>query len=388
MNNLVSLDYIDSYKTAKVQEKLEKAIEDLKLASKFKPKMKVLIKPCLPFAESQDKAKSTHPAVVRAVVNILSNMGVTCIVADSPFKKFSVTNLDSVYLNTGMLEVANTSRCELNHNLSTYKIDTPNGVKTKSLTLLEVVNEVDAIINIGKINIKENLGYVGATTNLFGLIPGELKNIVLNRLNTLRDYNHYILDLMQAVENKVAFNVLDGVVTLEAGDTQRMLYCLGVSENALSLDATIFDILGISYNKTILKVAEERGMFNMEKPYKLISGDIKRFKVEDFALNDVDLDSKINPNNADKKHYFKQNQQRIVIPKNKCKGCGICCKICPTGAIMMKYDKNGELYAHVDYSKCIFCFKCNTACPYSVIDVHTPANYKALKKDLDKYNEK
>ena len=159
MNNLVSLDYVDSYNIGKVQESIERAFEELKISTKFKPKMKVLIKPCLPFAESSDKAKTTHRSLVRAVVNIFSKMGVSCIVADSPFKKFSTTNLDNVYVNTGMLEMANQTACELNHNLSTCIINTPNGVKAKSLTILDVVNEVDAIINIGKINIQENRVY-------------------------------------------------------------------------------------------------------------------------------------------------------------------------------------------------------------------------------------
>ena len=93
MNNLVSLHYIDSYKTAKVQEHIEKAMDDLNLKSKFKPKMTVLIKPCLPFADSQDKATSTHPSVVRAVVRILSELGVNCIVADSPYRKYSIAEI-------------------------------------------------------------------------------------------------------------------------------------------------------------------------------------------------------------------------------------------------------------------------------------------------------
>ena len=386
MSNLVHLSYIDNYKTSKIEECLMSSFENLKISSVFKPKMKVLIKPCLPVSESQDKAKTTHPSIVRALVNILSKMGVKCIVADSPYKKYSTTNLDQVYLNTGMLEVANLTSCELNHNLKTSKIETPNGVKAKSLTILDVVNEVDAIINVGKININENLGYSGVTSNLLGLVPGELKTIVLNRLNTLKDYHDYILDMYSALNKKVVLNVLDGIVALELGETQRMLYCLGVSENMLSLDASVCDILNIKHHTTLLKQANERGFIDIEKPYKLVGEELEKFKVEDFALKEFNQNSPINPNSGKKWQYFKANQQRVEIKPNKCKGCSACSRVCPTGAIKMKYDKNGELYASVDYSKCIFCFNCYRTCPYKVVEINTPAKYKTLKKDFDKYN--
>ena len=154
----------------------------------------------------------------------------------------------------------------------------------------------------------------------------------------------------------------------------------------LSLDASVFDILNINHASTILKQAEEREFISLEKPYKLVGESIEKFKVEDFALKDFNQNTKINQSDSKKWQYFKANQQRVEIKPNKCKGCSACSKICPTGAIMMKYDKNGELYAHVDYSKCVFCFKCYKNCPYKVVDINTPSKFRALKKDFDKYN--
>ena len=159
-------------------------------------------------AVSPDTAETTHPSVVRAMVNILAEKGVKCIVADSPYKKYTLSNLEQVYLNTGMLEVANLTPCELNKNLKICKIDTPKGVMAKSLTILDVVNEVDAIINIGKVKIDENLGYFGACANMFGLIPGEKKTQILTRLNTIEDFNNYNLDIMKTIEDKIILNIL------------------------------------------------------------------------------------------------------------------------------------------------------------------------------------
>ncbi|MBE5741575.1 MAG: DUF362 domain-containing protein [Clostridiales bacterium] len=385
MNNAVSLNYLDDYSQDLVDETVEKAFTSLNLNRLFKPKMKVLLKTCMPNSEVPDKAQCTHPSIIRGLVNVLTKRGVACVVADSPYGKASLINLDQAYLNTGMLEVANLTTCELNHDLSVCDVEVPNGVMTKKLTLLDIATQVDAIVNVGKIKIDK--GYVGACANIFGLIPAELKTLVKNRMSTLGEYHHYIIDMLETIGDKLVLNVLDGIVALEANNTQRMLSCLAISEDAFSLDASIMDILGIKYKDTILKQAEDRGYFDSEKPYKLVDKKIEDFVIKDFALVEFDQDTRLSDNKKQSKQYFRSHQDRVKIDKKKCKGCGVCSKICPSGAIMMKYDKEGELYAEVDYKKCIFCDKCHTACPYSVVEKITPIGYKSLIKNVTRYNE-
>lgn len=385
MNNLVNLKYLDDYSIKNLETSISEGINRLNLSNKFTPKSKVLIKVCMPYATSPDKAESTHPEIVRAVVNYLTKLGVTCVVADSPYGKFNVSNLNSAYLNTGMLEMANVTTCELNRNLSTVDISYPNGVMTKNFKVLDVINQVDAVINIGKLRIDDNLDYLGATANMFGLIPGEMKTMLLNRMSTLKDFNNYILDVYDALKNKIQLNILDAIVALEANKTQRMLNCLAMSENAYSIDAVMFDVLAMPYKNTFLKQAEERGLFETDKPYKIVGDKLDLFKVEDFSLKDFDEQTCINQTSS---VHFKTHQQRVFIDKNKCKGCRICSKICPTGAITMKCDNNGELFSTIDYKKCIYCNKCVTACPYSVVDIKTPLKYKSLIKEIEKYNKK
>jgi len=383
MSKLVSLEYLNDYNISSLENAFEESFQHLSVKAKVRPNMKVLIKVCLPSDVSQDLAETTNPAVVQALVNCLSKMGVKCIVADSPEKKYGDSYLSDVYLNSGMLEMANLTTCELNHNLKTTTINVPNGIKTKSLTILDVVNDVDAIINVGKLKMDENLGYLGASSNVFGLIPGEMKTLVLNRLNTLEDFNNYIIDICETFKDKTVLNVLDGIVSLEANKTQRMLNLLAISECPYSLDAAVFDILNINYDNTLLKQAQNRGLFNFEKPYKAIGEKIEKFKLEDFGLVEFDNFKTIKQPSG----YFKSHQQRSYINKNKCKGCKICSKICPTNAILMKYDKNGELYAEIDYKKCIFCNKCITACPYKVVEQKTPIAYKMMMKEIEKNNK-
>ncbi|MBO5954400.1 MAG: DUF362 domain-containing protein [Clostridia bacterium] len=383
MSKYVSLDYLNDYSIQDLINAVENGLQRLNLKNQFKPNMKVLIKVCLPYSVGQDTAETTNPAVVRALVDVLSKLGVKCVVADSPEKKYGEASLSDAYLNSGMLEMANLTTCELNNDLKTTNIEILNGVKTKGITILDVATKVDAIINVGKLKMDENLGYLGASSNVFGLIPGEMKTLVLNRQITLEDFNHYIIDMHQALKDKIVLNVLDGIVSLEANKTQRMLNLLAMSECPYSLDAAVFDILNIKYDNTILKQAQNRELFDFNKPYKAVGEKIEKFKVEDFGLVEFDCFKEIKQPAG----YFKSHQQRVMIDKNKCKGCKICSKICPTNAIMMKYDKNGELYAEVDYKKCIFCNKCITACPYNVVEQKTPLAYKSMMKEMEKYNK-
>ena len=383
MSKLVSLEYLNDYNIENLNKAVDNSFQTLGLKNLFKANMRVLIKVCLPYSVSKDEAQTTHPAVVRAIVDYLSKLDVKCVIADCPEGKISEEALSTAYFNTGMLEMANLTTCELNYDLSSVDLEVPNGIKTKGIKILDIVNQVDAIINIGKLKIDNELGYLGATSNLFGLIPGEMKSIVKNRFNCLSDFNDYIIDMYETLKSKVVLNVLDGIVAMEANKTPRMLNCLAVSESAYSLDAAMLNIINIKFENTILNQAKSRELFDFNKPYKIVGEKPEKFQLSDFSVVEFDNHTEI----KHAKSYFKTHQQRPTIDPKQCKGCKICSKICPTNAIKMKYDKMGELYAEIDYKKCIFCNKCLTACPYSVVKEKTPLAYKLVMKDIEKHNK-
>ena len=387
MSEKVSTKYVDSYDLDVMADAFRESFASLNVFKTLKPKMKVLIKVNLPFIENQDSGVVTNPQVVCALIKVLNEMDIDCVIADSPMHGYSIGSLDELYFKTGMLSIANQTKCELNHNLKTCKVETLEGTRAKSLELLDVINDVDAIVNVGKVKMDEKLGYLGAVTNLFGLVPGEVKEEILNRLTTQKDFSNYCIDIVEALKDKLLLNVLDAVVTLEAGNTQRLLYCLAVSKDIYSLDAVMQDILNIDKSKGILKQAEIRNLFDFDAKIEVDGDGVEKFQLEDYQLTKIEDNENIHKNKRKVKAYFKTHQKRVIIDCKTCKGCGVCSKICPIGAIIMKYDKNGELYAHVDYSKCIFCYKCHTACPYSVVDLKIPRKYKHTHNKIEKFNK-
>ena len=54
---------------------------------------------------------------------------------------------------------------------------------------------------------------------------------------------------------------------------------------------------------------------------------------------------------------------KVVIDKEKCKGCSACSRKCPVGAI------SGEIKSpfEIDQSKCIKCGVCIATCPFKAI---------------------
>ena len=63
---------------------------------------------------------------------------------------------------------------------------------------------------------------------------------------------------------------------------------------------------------------------------------------------------------------------RVIINKDRCKGCGYCVEFCPTGALAMSREMNTKGYflpEVVDKSKCLGCGLCEAICPDFSISV-------------------
>ena len=57
---------------------------------------------------------------------------------------------------------------------------------------------------------------------------------------------------------------------------------------------------------------------------------------------------------------------KVLIDKDRCKGCSYCVEFCPRGALIMSDELNPKGYtlaAVADESKCLGCGLCDILCP-------------------------
>ncbi|HIQ02950.1 MAG TPA: 4Fe-4S dicluster domain-containing protein [Desulfurococcales archaeon] len=58
---------------------------------------------------------------------------------------------------------------------------------------------------------------------------------------------------------------------------------------------------------------------------------------------------------------------RILIDPNKCRGCGLCSRVCPTKALTFTIERGGRRVLSYFAGQCIFCGLCIEACRFNAI---------------------
>lgn len=65
---------------------------------------------------------------------------------------------------------------------------------------------------------------------------------------------------------------------------------------------------------------------------------------------------------------------KVEFREERCKGCGICIKVCPRQIILSRQDKLNDKGFHPvgidDMERCIGCAFCAIMCPDEVIEVY------------------
>lgn len=153
-NNKVYYDYIENYNLEDLYLSVCKIFEtDKTFIEKIKAKShpKILIKPNLLSPRHPDKAITSHPVVIKAIVQYLSTFDCEIIIADSPAGVYNQKVLEKLYSTCGMTEVANTTKATLNFDTSDTAVIFENGKSLKKSLILTPAVEADFIINVAKL---------------------------------------------------------------------------------------------------------------------------------------------------------------------------------------------------------------------------------------------
>lgn len=365
--NRVGYVFCESYEEEFIIESINKLLSSFdELNNKLSSgRLNILIKPNLLAPRHPDKAVTTHPAVLKAVIRYLQKYDCNITIADSPAGTYNQKVLEKLYQTCEIKLIAEETGCNLNYDLSDVMAEFPEGKVFKKSLIIKPAIEADLIINVAKLKTHTLTRLTCATKNLFGLMPGVLKYRQHLAMPDIKIFSQMILDMNKYFENKV-FHIVDGIVGMEgegpsSGDP-KFAGALLAGNDSQAVDVIACKIMGMPY-KTVSTLAGYKDAENIElkelselKTYNFVLPPERMKSLPDYIPNFVqDLLTEI-------------IVAKPVINTKTCQKCGICVKSCPAEIIKMN-EKGAYIKT---YKSCIKCYCCQEACPYKSIHLSKP----------------
>lgn len=359
----VTIDKIESYEPERIRAFLEStlrpAIEQLPNAKR------ILVKPNLLGAFEPGKAVTTHPAVVEETVRLLQEMGRDVLLGDSPGGSAPLSHVLEV---TGMRGVAERTGVEIvDFKQAGMREVTRNGVQ---LWITKAFDDSDAVVNLCKFKTHSLMLYTGAVKNLYGLIPGMKKSLYHKEYPRPEDFTAVLRAMYEVARDKIAFNVLDGVLGMEgegpSGGEPRAFGFLAASQSASALDYAASRMMGFKLSQ--LAYVQVALHVDGVLPSRIEIAPEWR----DFAFENVDTQSvKLRHTLAESAPPFVRALLRRFFDlypsfTSDCKRCRICVESCPVQALTL--DKSGDRPV-LDKQACIRCMCCHEMCPHHAVKI-------------------
>ncbi|HOJ52444.1 MAG TPA: DUF362 domain-containing protein [Syntrophales bacterium] len=322
---------------------------------------KVLIKPNVLRDARPEEAITTHPAVLKAVVEKVRSLQPSAIwVGDNPGVMGYGIN-EACFEKTGLMEAAGGHYV----NIGSESKQVPFHLASlESLSVSTAVLEADVMISLPKFKTHGLTVITGAIKNSYGILPGAQKATLHRLAGSPEKFQEIIVDVF--LIRPPDFFIVDAVVGMEgngpASTDLRQIGCIMASDNAVALDATIARMMGLEPSfLRALTYARECGLGNYRVSEIEIIGklqEIPDFKLPPRAGEASGRDERV------RELLKKRVAERPHVNREICTGCGTCVDQCPQGALEMGEDGYPFL---TDRERCIACFCCQELCPEKAI---------------------
>ena len=373
MEGSVSIVKCQTYDEKEVLKALRRSIDLIGGINSFvKRGDRVLLKPNLLYGKSPEKAVTTHPSIIRGVIQIVRENGGIPILGDSPGLGSALRASE----NSGIKRVADAMDCPIVEFNRPVLPPENKGRIFKNIEIDQAIFEADVIINLPKWKTHAQMLLTLGVKNLFGCVPGPRK--ALWHLKAGEDHKIFaqmLVDIYHMIQP--ALTILDGIVGMEgSGPNSGHPISLGLllaSPDPLNLDQIVCDLLEIPRESLLTnQVAFEQGL-GMDGIIvvgeRLEDVKIRQFKLPGLWRIDWNLPGFI------KKALKNALSSKPVIEKEVCKLCNQCVEFCPP-----KVLKENEKGLEIDYGKCIRCFCCQEICPEGAIRIEAGWGLKILSR--------
>jgi uncharacterized protein (DUF362 family)/MoaA/NifB/PqqE/SkfB family radical SAM enzyme len=352
---IVGLVRCDNY--SDVRTALLKAIACIGgLEAIVKPNARVLIKPNICDPVPPERAATTHPMVVKAIIELVKEITQNVVVGEQSASNskgitesaLEISGIGEVLRDTGVRFRNLQVEPFINKEILGYR-------SMKRSDFSKAVFEPDVIINLPKFKTHGMTFITAGVKNCFGLIhPDERKYLHAN-FSGREEFSQGIIDVFSVIRPNLT--IIDAVIGMEGdegpsnGHPKKIGYVIA-SVDTVAADAIAAIITGHSPMAiTTIKLADERG---------LGFGSMDRISVVGDELRIV---SDFKPHSS---YTNLPNDKRGAQPEinEKCVRCGICMNSCPVNAI----DKGYGRYS-INVDKCIRCYCCLEVCTHGAVGI-------------------
>ncbi len=358
-----------------VRDAVFKALELINAKSLFsKPKMKVLIKPNIILPKTPDCAATTHPAVVKAVIQWLKQFDPEKIIVGESGNTFKRGITEQAFEKSGIKAICEEEKVEwIPFEKTPRKIyQVKNPLVLNEFPGSKLLEEVDLIVNIPKIKTHTQCLLTCSIKNMFGTVILGHKPKTHARFSRLEDFSAALADIHSV--SRPRLTVIDGYYCQEGngpntGDVVKLDLILA-GYDPVALDTVVCKIIDFNPKEVIhITKAELKGLGTTNlKECELLGEPIdsvkRKFKRPRSAPVSVPLPAFL-------ARYVQRAVFRssILFNPSKCKLCGTCWQNCPVQAISPPSElKQGITVPKWDKKKCITCYCCVELCQYEAVD--------------------
>jgi uncharacterized protein (DUF362 family)/NAD-dependent dihydropyrimidine dehydrogenase PreA subunit len=376
----VAIVYCESYEYSEVKRAIERGFLLLGGPSVFvRPNEKILLKLNWLSADPPEKCVTTHPAVFKAVSEVLQSAGAKLSYGDSP----AFQSPETASKRTGILAIAE----ELNIPLADFKsgeeVYFNEGYQNKKFVIANAVQENDGVISLPKMKTHGFQRVTGAVKNQFGCIPGVLKGEFHVKVPDSYDFAKMLVDLNSYIHPRLY--IMDGIFAMEGngprGGTPKKMKVLLFSADTIALDATACRLMNLDPGLVLTnKAGMEMGAGTF------LAEDIKILGDPIETLISIDFDVNRKPEKPFKKSGGMQFIKNAITPRpyimeQHCIKCGVCVNMCPVEPKAIDWHNgNKNNTPSYKYDRCIRCYCCQELCPESAIYIKKPIIRKIFSK--------
>ncbi len=326
---------------------------------------RVVIKPNALRPSPPEAAVTTHPSLVKALVDILVERGAHVLVGDNPGGAGRRRDNREVFEVSGLMDAAGSHY--VNFSADPVTVNTPHPA-CPQVVISRPILDADILISLPKFKTHGLTGLTGAIKNSYGFVAGGQKGHIHLEAGTPYGFAEAAVDIFSIRPPDLV--IVDAVVGMQGnGPNSRDLIYIGkliASTDAVAVDRVMAHMMNLSpeWLRTLTR-AHELGLGEMDLDEIEILGELtslEGFRVPPrFQGDDPAVLHETRKGSGFVSHY-------PHVDADLCDGCLTCVEECPASALGPV-----EGVPVLDRDLCVMCFCCQELCPRVAITAREPS---------------